>query len=134
MLRSMNPDPALILITAIVAIGTFALLLYAMYLGGGSAAIRGQLPMIAAMGMALVAVVILLPILSAVLGPGAVGVIAVALLVIVAILRRLSPDRPEGVGLRDALAIPEARRWLLHWAVFIALLMLGVTVVAIIRQ
>lgn len=61
-------SPALVLFGAFIVIGTMAFTVGAIYLGGGSGAVRRQAPRLAVLAAGLVVVVLAMPVLGGILG------------------------------------------------------------------
>jgi hypothetical protein len=117
-------SPAFVAIELFVVIWTMAFAVGAIYLGGGSDAVRRQLPLLAVLAAVLVAVVIAVPVLNSILGDLAWGVVLVTMNVAVIGAWVYQSRRGEGPLVlerqRAAFRVPGFRALVIVWGAAIA--------------
>lgn len=120
----MTTSPAVVVSGVFLVIGSMAFTIGAMYLGGGSEAIRRQVPQLALFAAALVAVVFAVPFLMGKVGDLGWVVVLIALnaVVVVAWVRQARQGQGPLVAerRRAAFRMPAFRRLALVWGVVLA--------------
>ena len=116
----------LAVVGVVVVIATMGLVIAAMYLGGGTAAIRRQVPQLGLLlAAALVAVLFAIPLLMRGLGDLAFSLVLVGLNVAVLMAWALQSRRGEGPLISEtwsrAFSIPRFRTLVLAWGAFIVI-------------
>ena len=105
-----------VLLGLVAAIGTFAFVIGAMFLGGGTAAVRRQIGRITLLGFGLLAVALILPTLEDQSGGAfATALFAISVILIAMRTRREQRQPPEVLAQRTAI-MRSARGRLLIWA------------------